>query len=171
MKFLTLPHFSNPLKHNPLKQMLWAICTLLGTGFFATAMVQQFDTNFNGWELLLYTLKNDALGGSPRIHFVLLMVVEMMLMVSAIALMMSMRIQITLIITCCFLLFFAFSYGTHMWFFPHTLLFFSLLSFFVATYFLPARDTFFQPILFIINTLALIYVLWMTVKLPLLTDN
>lgn len=166
MKILTIAH----LPHS-LKQMLWAMCTLLGTGFFATAMIQQFDAHFNGWQLLLYTLKNDALGGSPRIHFVLLMVVEMMLMISAIALMMSMRIQITLILTSCFLLFFAFTYGTHMWFFPHTLLFYSLLSFFVATYFLPARDTFFQPTLFIINALALIYVLLIAMKLPLLPDK
>lgn len=166
MKILTIAH----LPHS-LKQMLWAMCTLLGTGFFATAMIQQFDAHFNGWQLLLYTLKNDALGGSPRIHFVLLMVVEMMLMISAMALMMSMRIQITLILTSCFLLFFAFTYGTHMWFFPHTLLFYSLLSFFVATYFLPARDTFFQPTLFIINALALIYVLLIAMKLPLLPDK
>lgn len=166
MKFPTFPTLPASL-NDTLKKTIWAMCTLLGTGLFATAMVQPFDVHFNGWELLFYTLKNESGGGSPRIHFVLLMVVEIMLMLAAMFLILSQRIHVMLILVSCFLLYFGLTIGKNLWLWSHSLLVFSLLAYWFASYCLPERHTV-QPVMVLINAFSLIYVLWMVMKMPLL---
>lgn len=161
MKFLTF--FTLPA---PLKRFLWAICTLLGTGLFATLMVQPFDPNFSGWQLLWYTLKNDARGGSPHIQFVLLMMVEILLMISAMMLVLAQRIHVMLMITFCFLFFFWLNIGRTLWLSQYDSFVFVLLCFLIASYCLPERNEI-NHIYCIINGLSLIYVLWIVMKMPL----
>lgn len=150
---------------NSFKQFSWAMCTLLGTGLFATAMAQPFDQNFNGWQLFWHTIKNDARGGAPHIHFVLLMVVQILLILAAMALIFRKRVHVMLVLASSYLGFFAWQIGLNLWLFPHDLILYTLLLLFVASYCLP-EGNFIEPTTFTINALSLIYVVLMVLKMP-----
>lgn len=158
--------FTNPFTPARLRKSVWVCGTSLGIACFATAMMLPFVPNMNGWQLSWHTLRHDALGGAPHSEFVLLLVVKVLIAVAALALLNELKARLTLTLAGVFLTYAFALMEKILWGEGHTMLLCALIALYVAMYSLPAQAPF-HPVLLLINSLILIYVLWIVISAPL----